>query len=76
MLPFDSTSPTDSSVERSNKFSFRYGKEIPLEWVKSYSPTFTGANSDHGKYVPDPDDVEYYGPVYHDVDIFTTPYLA
>lgn len=84
MLPFDSSTPTDKSRERSWRMyqfsSMTYTAsriaDRLLHWVPCYSVTLTGSTGDAGFYVPDPNDLDYDGPVRHHFDIYTTPYLA
>ena len=84
MLAFDSSIPTDKSREKVWRLWERSSKtyhaslacDTFLHWVPCYSAIYTGMNGHVGSYVPDPNDLEYDGPVRHYFDIYTTPYLA
>lgn len=50
---------------------------ISREWWRPvYSRFFTGESDDSGSYIPDPDDMDYDGPVRKGFDIYSTPWLA
>lgn len=72
MLPFDSK----TVVRKLRDAAFARFIVPGSWWVPCYTSVFTGNSDDTGRYIPDPDDLDYDGPVYWVFDIFTTPYLA
>lgn len=72
MLPFDSK----TVVRKFRQVAFARFVVPGDWWTASYSSVFTGSSDDHGRYIPDPEDLDYDGPVHWVFDIYTTPYLA
>jgi hypothetical protein len=77
MLPFDTLVISGSARRFMAKHDLYRFDNLPKGWyVPDYGWVYTGAGDDRGHYIPDPDDMDYDGPVRSGFDIHDTTYMA
>jgi hypothetical protein len=77
MLPFDTLVISGSARRFMDKYDLYRLDNLPKGWyVPDYGWVYTGTGDDRGRYTPDPDEIDYDGPVRSSFDIHDTLYMA